>query len=58
MTYETLKVKAQQKANQTGKSTCIAETYNGYKVFILSWRVMNAYGVQEIFDPIVNLRAN
>lgn len=51
MTYEALKVKAQKKANQTGKSTCIAEDYSGYKVYILTEKVFFSKAVQEMFTP-------
>lgn len=51
MTYEALKIKAQQKADQTGKSTCIAEDYTGYKVYILTEKVFFSKAVQEIFEP-------
>lgn len=51
MTYEALKIKAQQKADQTGKSTCIAEDESGYKVHILTDKVFFSKAVQEMFTP-------
>lgn len=51
MTYEALKMKAQAKADKTGKATCIAEDYSGYKVLILTEKVFFSRAVQDIFTP-------
>lgn len=51
MTYDALKVKAQQTATQTGKWTCIVETYNGYKVRLLTEKVFFTMNVQEVYEP-------
>lgn len=49
MTYEIKKAKAQEKANQSGKTTCIFETYEGYRVGFLTAK--NVGYAQEIFEP-------
>ena len=51
MTYEALQTKAQNKANQSGKATCIREDYRGYAVVFLTNRVFFSSAVQEIFEP-------
>lgn len=51
MSYETLKVKAQKKADETGKHTCIAEDYSGYKVCMFNERTMFSKAVQDVFEP-------
>lgn len=51
MTYDALKVKAQHTANNTGKWTCIVETYNGYTVRLLTEKVFFSMNVQEVYEP-------
>ena len=52
MTYDALKVKAQHTANDTGKWTCIVETYNGYTVRLLTEKVFFSMNVQEVYEPM------
>jgi hypothetical protein len=50
MTYEAKKIKAQQKANKTGRQTCIFEDYDGYHIGFLTWKTVGS--AQEVFEPI------
>lgn len=52
MTYEAKKIKAQEKATRTGKTTCIYETYEGYRIGFLTAKTVGS--AQEVFEPIVN----
>ena len=51
MTYEALKIKAQAKADKTGRHTCIAEDYDGYKVCMFNEKTMFSKAVQDVFEP-------
>jgi hypothetical protein len=51
MTYEAKQVKAQEKANKSGKSTCIYETYEGYRIGFLTAKTVGS--AQEVFEPIL-----
>lgn len=50
MTYEAKQIKAQQKANKTGRQTCIFEDYTGYHVGFLTAKTVGS--AQEVFEPV------
>jgi hypothetical protein len=51
--YEALKVKAQQKADQSGRLTCVRESESGFSVAFLTEKIAFSSDcvVQEIFEP-------
>ena len=52
MTYESKQKKAQEKANKTGRQTCIFEDYGGYHVGFLTSKTVGS--AQEVFEPVSN----
>jgi len=49
MTYEAKRIRAQEKANKTGKETCIYETCEGYRIGFLTFKTVGS--AQEVFSP-------